>query len=227
MSDEILEMLKKIDGKLDRLESRVDSIENEKLGLVNDGLSILSDSVDDHFNPQNPNGLNNLDKINKVQKIMSNLTSDDTLKALTQMSENLKNIADLTVKVQQTEDVISIMLDSFDDFFQKAMEQGLDIEDFMSNLKRFSFLMLDAFESGAFNELMDSGILDPSSIKTVGALGKSMATSGKMKNSAGPVSLVSAIFNPEIQRSLGFLLTFATHFGRSLKSQRTLQIEKS
>lgn len=66
---------------------------------------------------------------------------------------------------------------------------------------------------------MESGILDPSAIKTVGALGKSMATSGKLKSSAGPGKALASLFDHDVQRALGFLLTFATHFGRTLEEQ--------
>jgi hypothetical protein len=144
MSDKaVLDLLKKMDQKLDRLENRIDQLEKEKTQLALDGLSILGDSIDEKFNPHTEKGMKNLDKMNRVLKSLDTLTEQETIDSAMLLADNLKNFADLAMKTRQVEDVISILLDSYDDFFARAMDQGLDIEDFSANLKRFSFLMLD------------------------------------------------------------------------------------
>ena len=226
VSDEtMLKLLEKIDQKMDRLEARLDKLEGEGIIQLKDGLSILGDTIDENFNPALDRGKKNLNNMNRVLKILGELSEDDTITAIEVLVENLTGLTDLMSKFKQVEDVVSILLDSFDDFFAYAMKEGLDIEEFSSNLKRFSFLMLNAFESGALNDLMESGVLDPSSIKTVGALGKSLATSGKLRQSAGPMKAAAAILNPDVQRAMGFLLTFAAHFGRTLEETNFKKVE--
>ncbi len=220
----MIELLEKIDQKLDRLEERITTLETNTQSELLNGLSILGDTIDENFNPALCSGRKNLANMDRLIKIVKQLSDDKTICAIEVLISNLSEISGLMEKFKQTEDILSILMDSFDDFFNYAMEQGLDIEDFSRNLKKFSFMMLDSFESGALTELMDSGILDPHAIKTVGALGKSMATSGKMKVSAGPLKAASSVFDPDVQRALGFLLTFARHFGRSLEDQTPKKI---
>ncbi len=227
MSDNnVLELLHRIDQKLDRLERRIDTVEKVVSIEVMNSLSIFGDTIDESFDPGLESGRKNLANIDRVMSILKKLSKEETISSVEILVDNLSGISHLISQFKQAEDILSILMDSFDDFFTYAMKEGLDIEDFARNLKKFSFMMLDAFESGALTDLMESGILDPSAIKTVGALGKSMATSGKLKNSAGPGKVIASLFDNDIQRALGFLLTFATHFGRTLEEQsKTKRIE--
>lgn len=223
MSDKnVLELLERIDQKLDRLEGRVNQIEALASTELMNGFSIFGDSIDEHFNPSLESGRKNLANMDRAMTILKKLGDEKTISSVEVMIDNLSGLSNMINQLKQAEDVISILADSFDGFFAYAMKEGLDIEDFSRNLKKFSFMMLNAFESGALTDLMESGILDPSAIKTVGALGKSMATSGKFKNTAGPGKAIAALFDHDVQRALGFLLTFATHFGRSLDEQSKL-----
>ena len=102
-----------------------------------------------------------------------------------------------------------------------AMERNLDIEAFFMNFKKLSYHILDLFESGALNQLVESGILDSRSIDTVGALGKSMAVSSGVKVEVGPLKAMSFFFNKDFQRAMGFAMNFASHFGRRLDTKTT------
>jgi len=225
MSDKnILEFLERIDQKLDRLEGRVNQLETVVSTELTNGFSIFSDSIDQYFNPSLDSGRKNLANMDRAMTILKKLGDEKTISSVEIMIDNLSGLSQMVNQLKQAEDIISILADSFDGFFAYAMKEGLDIESFSKNLKKFSFMMLNAFESGALTDLMESGILDPAAIKTVGALGKSMATSGKFKNGAGPGKAMAALFDQDIQRALGFLLTFATHFGRSLDEPKSSSV---
>lgn len=222
MSDSAtLKMLQRIDARLERLENKI----NEAPTILQDGLSILGDSLDEQFNPQSQEGINNLEKVHKVQKLLKTLSEDQNIDSLQSLLESLGQLSRSASQLGQLENGISIFADSIDEFFAYAMENGLDVEDFANNLKKFSFLIIKAFESGALTDLVESGILDPQSIRTVGDLGHSMAISCDTCSEAGPSSIFRALFNKDIQRSLGFTLRLATHFGQTLEARKTTLIK--
>lgn len=220
--DSTLELLKSIDSRLARLENRME--ETPKMAL--DGFAILGDSLDEKFNPHTEEGMGNLAKFEKVQKLMDLLQDKDTLDAIVSLTESLKDLGPLVEKVKLLEDGISIFADSFDEISAQAMTKGFEIEDFSNQLKKLSLLLINAFESGAFTNLLDSGILDPRAIETVGAVGRSMAVSSEARRvEVGPLRALTSLMDRDIQRALGFLLTFATHFGRTLTEQKTKAIK--
>jgi uncharacterized protein YjgD (DUF1641 family) len=220
--DSTLELLKSIDSRLARLESRME--ETPKMAL--DGFAILGDSLDEKFNPHTEEGMGNLAKFEKVQKLMDLLQDKDTLDAIVTLTESLKDLGPLVEKVKLLEDGVSIFADSFDEISAQAMAKGFEIEDFSNQLKKLSLLLINAFESGAFTNLLDSGILDPRAIETVGAVGRSMAVSSEARRvEVGPFRVLTSLMDRDIQRALGFLLTFATHFGRTLSEQKTKAIK--
>jgi uncharacterized protein YjgD (DUF1641 family) len=218
-----LELLQKIDQRLERLEQKV----NESEELFLNGLSIAGDAIDQKFNPEKVGGLENMEKFKKVQSLLEKLTEQENLKALETLIDNLKNLSTIVVKLQQLDNGVSMGVDAIDEFFGHAMRKGVDIEEFATNLKRFSYLLIDVFESGALADLLDSGILDTNSIETVGALGKSMSISSEVRSSAGPTTALAALFNKDIQRTLGFALTFATHFGKTLDNKKSIKLSKN
>jgi uncharacterized protein YjgD (DUF1641 family) len=214
--DQTLKLLQSIDARLARLEAKAE----EAPGMAMDGMAIIGDSIDEKFNPHTKSGLSNLDKVEKAQKILEHLGDQQTLDSIEVLVENLKNLTPLVSKLKLMEDGVSIFADSLDEIFSYAMAEGLEIEDFSNQLKKFSFLMIKAFESGAFTNLMDSGMLDPKTVETMGAVGKSMSVSHCTKCEVRPVQMISSLFDKDIQRALGFLLTFSKHFGRSLDSKK-------
>ncbi len=223
MSEDLtLELLKSIDARLARLEERME--ETPKMAL--DGFAIIGDSIDEKFNPHTEEGLGNLDKFEKAQKLLEVLQEKETIDSIVTLTNSLKDLAPLVEKVKMLEDGISIFADSFDEVSAQAMAKGFEIEDFSNQMKKLTLLLINAFESGAFTHLLDSGILDSRAIETVGAVGRSMAVSSEAKRiEVGPLKAITSLMDKDIQRALGFLLTFATHFGRTLNDQRTKAIK--
>lgn len=219
-SDSTLELLQKIDARLARLEDKMEKTPQ----MAMDGMAIIGDSIDEKFNPQTENGLNNLAKVEKAQKLLDQLTDDETLDSIQVLLENLKHVSPIVSKLKMAEDGVSIFADSFDEFFNYAMKEGVDIENLSNQFKIFSQLFIKALDSGAFTNLMDSGVLDLRSIETVGAVGRSMAVSCEARGEAGPIKVLTSLMDRDVQKSLGFLLTFAKHFGRNLNCDKTKRI---
>ena len=219
MSDkETLSLLKSIDKRLSKLEKKR-SLDAADLPFQNE-MSILTDSVDDFLNPASEKGSSNLKKLEVIKELVNSLGDEDNLRAIIDLSKSLKDIAYLTSHLREIENTVSIVTDSADEIMAKAVEKGLNLEELAINLSKLSGELIDLIESGTFNKLVESGILDSKSIEVVGALGHSLAVSKGTEKRVGPLGIISAIFNKDIQRSLGFTLNLATHFGRKLKKQR-------
>lgn len=216
--DETLSLLRSIDERLARLEKK-QVFESADLPLKNE-MSILTDSVDEFFNPASTNGVKNLRKAEMLKDLLNKLTDEENLQALNTLTNSLKDIAYLTSHLREIENTISIITDSTDEIMAKAVEKGLNLEELALNLSKLSGELIDLIESGTLIKLVDSGILDSKSIEVVGALGHSLAVSKGTEKRVGPLGIISAIFNKDIQRSLGFTINLATHFGRKLKKQR-------
>lgn len=212
-----LELLKRIDQRLERLEAKVAESTNE----ISNGASILLDSIDSFAVETDKCGVSNVEKLQHLEKLFLKLTEKESIKGIECLVDNLKHVNDLADKVKTIEDSFSMLVDSTDEFFAMAMERNLDIEAFFMNFKKLSYHILDLFESGALNQLVESGILDSRSIDTVGALGKSMAVSSGVKVEVGPLKAMSFFFNKDFQRAMGFAMNFASHFGRRLDTRTT------
>ena len=219
MSDnETLSLLKSIDKRLSRLENKR-NFDAADLPFQNE-MSIFTDSVDDFLNPASEKGSSHLRKLEIIKELVDNLGDEDNLRAVIDLSKSLKDIAYLTSHLREIENTVSIVTDSTDEIMAKAVEKGLNLEELARNLSKLSGELIDLIESGTFNKLIESGILDSKSIEVVGALGHSLAVSKGTEKRVGPLGIISAIFNKDIQRSIGFTLNLATHFGRKLKKQR-------
>lgn len=220
MSQELEKILISIDERLARLESKVDRAYGGHANQIKQSLAIAADSLDEYFDPSSESGEVMIEKVDKLKKIINLLAKDETLDSIETVIGELKNVAPILMKIKQLENTLSIFVDATDDFFNVAMDEGLDIEDFTKNLKKFSLLMTKTFESGSLNHLLESGILDVNSVQTVGALGKSMAMSSENCNRAGPLKVMGALFDPNIQQALGFFISFAQSFGEVIGKER-------
>ena len=217
--DETLSLLKSIDERLARLENK-QVLDPTNLPFNNE-ISILSYSMDEVFDPASEKGCANLRKMEALKELFDTLGDERSLMAINDLAKSLQDIAHISSHLKEIENTISIITDSIDEVVAKASENGLNLETLALNVSKLSRELIDLVESGTLNELLDSGILDTKSIEVVGALGHSLAVSKGTEKRVGPMGILSALFNKDIQRSLGFTLNLATHFGRKLKKQRT------
>lgn len=219
MSDKILEALERIEGRLDKIENRIDAIENFTSVAKMDGLntlSILADSFDEYCAPNDQARRDMANRIEHVVHIIDKLTQSNAINTLELLIEKSPELASAIEQLEALPQVMSIFADSFDEFFRYAKDNGLDVTSFSENFSKFSVKMLTLFESESFNKLLDSGIVDPKAVVTVGAMGESLAHTTKDVRPIGPIGVLAAMFDPEVQKATGFLVDFAKHFGNSL-----------
>ena len=136
------------------------------------------------------------------------------------MLELLEPLRPLAEVAQQAHALAATAGDSFDDVMREMNESGIDVERGVLNgtaaALRFGAFM-DAAKVRELEALLQSGVLDPAALKTIGELGRALSeTASARPDPVGPLGLLLALRQPDVQRALGFLMMFAERFGNRL-----------
>jgi hypothetical protein len=146
---------------------------------------------------------------------------NDRMQSMTDVIEALRP---LVVLAQQAPAMVAMAGDSFDEVMQTALESGIDVERGLLNgagaALRFGATM-DPDKVRALEALLQSGVLEPAALRTIGELGRALVdTASAPPTALGPLGLLKALGQPDVQRALGFLITFAERFGQRLQEPR-------
>jgi uncharacterized protein YjgD (DUF1641 family) len=147
-----------------------------------------------------------------------------SMQALEQRAQAITELADalepLVALARQMPALIAMLGDSFDDVMRKALDDGLDVERGLLNgtaaALRFGATM-DEERVRELDALLQSGVLAPSTLRTIGQMSAALTDAASAPPRAiGVVELLKALRNPDVQRALGFLIIFAQRFGHRL-----------
>jgi hypothetical protein len=153
------------------------------------------------------------------------------LQALTQrvdaLAELLEPLRPAVGLLQQGPALAATLGDSFDDVMRQIGDSGIDVEHGLLNgaaaALRFGAFM-DAAKVHEIEALLQSGVLDPAALQAMGELGRALSeTATTTAHPVGPLALLGALRQPDVQRALGFLVIFAERFGRRLRDQPGLR----
>lgn len=220
-SDErVIQLLEQVSSKLDHLEGRISKIENQIQSEVLNTFSIAVDSFDDYCSSTDNRRRQMSEKAQSVADMVQKLTTSDTLETIELMLDKAPQLAQAVEQLEALPQIVSVATDSFDELFRFAQSNGLNISDFGNNFSIFAVKLLTLFEEGNLNKLLDSGILDGQAIDTVGAMGKSLSSSTGEVKKVGALGMLMAIFNSDVQRAAGFLISFAQTFGKNLETKK-------
>lgn len=142
---------------------------------------------------------------------------NDRLDSISEVIDSLRPILAL---MQQAPPLAAMLGDSFDDVMRTAREHGIDVEQGLLNgagaALRFGAAM-DVEKVRALEALLQSGVLDPGALRIIGDLARALVdTAAARPPAAGPVGLLRALGDRDVQRALGFLVNLAARFGSRL-----------
>lgn len=145
-------------------------------------------------------------------------TAEQRARAIAEVAEGLRP---LIAFAQQAPALVAVLMDSFDEAMRTASERGIDVERGVLNgaeaALRFGATM-DAERVRELDALLKSGVLAPGTLRIIGELGRALTeTAAAPPTTAGVLAMVKALGQPDVQRALGFLVTFAERFGRRLR----------
>ncbi|MEM1115947.1 MAG: DUF1641 domain-containing protein [Bacteroidota bacterium] len=134
-----------------------------------------------------------------------------------QIAENLN---DTVIQVRRDATKGGGVLGAYGPVIEQA--QAFATPERMSGLLEAGIVFQEAFASEGVQSLLNSTILDPEAVETVGDLAGALIAATKegpndQPEVKGPLSLVKALRDPYVARALGFGLGVARAFGRQLE----------
>ena len=151
-------------------------------------------------------------------------TVEQRTRAIAEVTESLRPLMALA---QQAPAFVAVLMDSFDEAMRAASDNGFDIERGLLNgaeaALRFG-ATIDVEKVRELDALLRSGVLAPGTLRIIGEFGRALTeTAAAPPSTAGALGLLKALGQPDVQRALGFLVTFAERFGRRLRELPAVQ----
>ena len=151
-------------------------------------------------------------------------TLEERTRAIAEVAEGLRPLIALA---QQAPAFVAVLIDSFDEAMRTASNRGIDVERGVVNgaeaALRFGATM-DAEKVRELDALLKSGVLAPGTLRIIAELGRALTeTAAAPPATPGVFGLLKALGQPDVQRALGFLVTFAALFGRRLRELPAVQ----
>lgn len=145
-------------------------------------------------------------------------TIEQRTRAIAEVAEALRP---LMTFAQQTPAFVAVLIDSFDEVMRAANDKGIDVERGVLNGAEAALRFGATMDGGKVRELdalLKSGVLAAGTLRIIAELARALTeTAAAPPAPAGVFGLLKALGQPDVQRALGFLVTFAERFGRRLR----------
>lgn len=208
----IAELLNQLMERMDRLEqhlAKVNTLADEAPAL----LAMATDTVDGLYRDAANAGVDIDERLKVGLVALERLTDPATLRALAGLSEQLVTLDELA---RQAPGFAAMTVDMIDELYAAIRKQGIDLEDTARQGLVVLRNLVALMQSDEMKALMSSGVLDPKTLQIMGAAAHALVSAQREPRRAGPMALLGALFNRDVQRSLGFALNFAERFGQKL-----------
>lgn len=148
---------------------------------------------------------------------------------LNRLLERVEQVAAAVGRLEKTAaevpNLAGIAADTFDDWAAGMVGQGIDLEKAARQGLHAALWLgqrVSEPELERLGILLRSDVLDPHALATIGKLGRAMATCHEgacdvpSPGRLGPVGLLRALSDPDVQRALAFVVQVARCFGSQL-----------
>ena len=193
------------------------------VSLVEQGpgvTAMLADSLDEMMKTANAAGLEPEILLQNGFEIALRLQNPRLIKSLTKLLDQTEAIEMLASLAEQGPGVTAMIADSLDELARTSAASGIDFDLLMNKGLTTLIKFISVVDSEEFDALLDSGILEPYTVSVVGQTGRALADSYAVHHNCphkvGPMGLLKTLNDPDVQRALGFLTSFAKQFGRQL-----------
>lgn len=230
-ADERARKLARVAGKLTRpatlsaLEAIVDRAERlESAATLIDTLpaqaAMLADITDDYLGAAAAKGVDADARLRQLVRVAGKATDPRLLGALEKLVERGDDFAKAVDLLDQLPGAMATGVDVLDSAIARANERGIDIIELGAMLAHGGEQFARFFQGPEFKALIDSGVLDPAAIETVGQVGAALASTkqGDAPRPVGFFGLMGAIRDDDVQRALGFAIEFGRRFGQALSN---------
>ncbi len=215
---ETVEVLSALIDRLDHLDDLAGLAEQ-----VPAAATVTVDTIDEALTRAADRGVVVDERAREGLRLLEKLTEPDTAAALEHLLDRSDQIEELTALAEKAPDAIATVVDILDAEYARAAAQGYDPERTLRQAFGALSRLGTLFQTDEFEALLNSGVLDPEALEAVGSLGSALVDTQKAAQcgdtpSQGVFGLLGALRDPDVQRAVGFITTFAKKFGRNLRS---------
>ncbi len=211
LARQLLDRLDAIDARLRAIESRLPAG-----GLLPRGESVagwlatFTDTVDDAQRRLASRGVDVDDRARRALHLLEALTRPATLDALTRLVELTRDFPGW----------VATLVDTLDEEARRTADAGIDFDRGIRHAWRAALrlaLSLGDREIDRLTEFLDSDVLHPAALRTVGDAGCALAEArGSAPRRIGLFGLLGALREPAVQQALGFLVQVGRTFGATV-----------
>lgn len=147
----------------------------------------------------------NMQTIEYLSKSISPLNQPEFLEAVQTLAHHANEFAPLIKLMADIPGIVCLSVDSLDQLAKEVANES----------PRHSFAQLA--------EDLRKGLLNPHHLTVLAALGQSLARSEQEFKPVSIFEMLKALSHPGVKQSLGFLLSFAQHFGCYLQTETKME----
>lgn len=204
--------------RLGRLLERLDTVEAaaDLAAQAPAMLATFTDVVDAAVAAAQEQDVDVDQRVGAAVSLLGQLTEPDVLDAISVLADELPRLAPIVEGLPHT---VATTVDIIDDFMARQLAQGVDVEAIFTNMVMVATQVSNILHTPEFGALMESGVLAPRTLEVIGKAGQALADT--QHNNIPKVGLLGALRaagQPDVQRALGFALTFAEKFGQNMES---------
>jgi len=201
----VAHLLARIEARLDRIERTLAPI--EKLAHDAPALAATVGDIGDEIAAR----LGNTEqRVQALGDLAERLTRPDTLRTL-------GHVVDV---IESAPNLVATATDTADELIAQAAEEGLDLTHVVDDTKRLFIGLLKLMTSPQLRALLDSGMLDPQVLTTLGIVARSVADANEVEPpQVGIFGAMKRLRDGDTQRALGFVLRVAEGVGRRLRRE--------
>lgn len=210
---------------LDHLLQRIDTLEQgvERLNaLLEQGPGIISmavDTADEGYRRAAGRGIDIEQRLSAALALAEQLTAPE-------MMEQLSSLLKLA---GHAPGIMAMGVDILDESYRKTAGNGIDLAALSRQGVKVTKRVVNLVDSEEFDALLQSDLFNPKTLDVLSVVSGAL-TLCRMDppKKAGIFKLLGAMGDPEVQKSLGFLLSFARNFGKLCNEvvERDLQNNK-
>ena len=170
-------------------------------------VSMTVDIIDDTVKTAAENGVDINERLGSALVLAEKLTEPHVV-------GQINNMLDM---MSQSSGLVAMAADSFDGIMQVAIDKGVDPQEFITQLFGVTTKLAHLLSTDEMKEIIEGGIFDVGTLKVIGAASSALVESNDAPaKKVGLFGMMREMKNPDMQKALGFLTTFARLFGKKI-----------
>jgi len=202
-SSRLVDVLLRLEHRLDRLETRLEPVLNLSDQLV-PGFAAGVDTLDETLSR-----ISDLDeRLERIGRLLNTASEPAMLSRLEALAGQIETLPKLLATVG----------DVADEWMQRADRAGVNVGSLVESIDQLMTATLRLATDSEFRDMLDQSILRPESFIPLTALADGARASVESAKPLGLFGAMRAMGDPDVQLAVGFALETAKHVGRHLRN---------